>query len=102
MWAVSGAVMLVCPAATQVSEERTGKQPSHGARRAEEKEDRASENIRNQGQKTKGVVASYEVSAHSKKLFQSEMSSENTSCPSWKEKQGEGEVLSETGFENCC
>lgn len=51
---------------------------------------------------TKGVVASYEVSAHSKEFFQSEMSSENTSCPSWKEKQGEGEVLSETVSENCC
>lgn len=52
VWVLSGAVMLVCSAATQVSEERTGKQLSHGARRAEQKQDRASEHIRNQGQKT--------------------------------------------------
>lgn len=52
--------------------------------------------------KPKDVVASCEVSVHSKKFFQSEMSSENTACPSWEEKHGEGQVLSETIFENCC
>lgn len=85
----SGAVMLVCSAATQVLEERAGKElprqgrgPYEQSRRREETEDRASEGIR--GKSREDVVAARLV-PRVKSCSQSEMSSENAPCPSWEE-----------------
>lgn len=70
-----------------------------GQRRRRTEHQRASET---RARRPKDVVASCEVSAHSKKFFQSKVSSENTACPSWEEKRAEGEVLSGLISESCC